>query len=185
MIIALWWKEWAWKWTCATMIAEKLGYEHISIWWIKRELAEKMWVSISEFDKEWEKPENIESYDKKYEDFQKNLPLESKIILDSRLSYRCQPNAFKVFLDVDPLVSAQRIFNARRATDNYASVEEVLEITKKRNEDNNERYKRLYNTDPSDLTNYDIIVDTTYLTPKQSVHIILKKFEERLSHNIK
>ena len=86
---------------------------------------------------------------------------------------------------MDPLVSAQRIFNARRATDNYASVEEVLEITKKRNEDNNERYKRLYHTDPSDLTNYDIVVDTTYLTPEQSVHIILEKFEERLANNSK
>lgn len=98
------------KGTVSKLLSEKLGYEHISIGNMKRELATAMGMTISEFNKEGEKPENREKYDLKYEEYQKNLPLDSKVILDSRLGFYCQPDAFKVYLDVSDEEAARRIF---------------------------------------------------------------------------
>ena len=42
MLITLWWKAWSWKWTVGKLLAEKLNYEIISIWDMKRKLAAEM-----------------------------------------------------------------------------------------------------------------------------------------------
>jgi cytidylate kinase len=70
---------------------------------MKRELAKKMNISIQEFNLLGEIPENIASFDKQYEDMQKSFKADSRIILDSRLSYWCQPQALKLFLDVSDI----------------------------------------------------------------------------------
>ena len=105
MIITLGGKAGSWKWTVAKLLSEKLGYEIISIWNLKRKLAEEMGLSISEFNLLGEKPENQHEFDLKYEEYQKNLDLNSQVILESRLWFLCQPNAFKVFLDVNDEVA--------------------------------------------------------------------------------
>jgi cytidylate kinase len=58
---------------------------------MKRELAKKMNMNIQEFNLLGELPENVEKFDKTYEEMQKNLDPRANIILDSRLSYWCQP----------------------------------------------------------------------------------------------
>lgn len=182
MIITLWGKEWAGKGTCAKIISEKLWYEHISIGGIKRKLAEKMWMSIHEFNLLWEQPGKEQEFDFKYEEYQKTLPLDSKIVLDSRLSYRCQPNAFKVFLNVDPKVWAERIFSAERTTDNHGSPEKTLADAIARNEADSARYMRLYQTDPLDMNNYDLIIDTTNLKEHEAAEQVIAEFKARYQH---
>ena len=147
MIITLGGKAGSWKWTVAKLLSEKLGYEIISIWNLKRKLAEEMGLSISEFNLLGEKPENQHEFDLKYEEYQKNLDLNSQVILESRLWFLCQPNAFKVFLNVSDEVASQRILNDKRTTDQFFSPEEALEVTKKRNQDDQNRYLSLYNID--------------------------------------
>lgn len=100
MIITLGGKAWSGKGTVSKILAQQLHYEIISIGSLKRKLAEEMGLSISEFNLLGEKPENQKEFDLKYEEYQKNLPLESSIILESRLGFLCQPKAFKVFLDI-------------------------------------------------------------------------------------
>ena len=46
MLITLWWKAWSGKWTLWKLLAEKLGYEIISIWDMKRKLAAEMGINI-------------------------------------------------------------------------------------------------------------------------------------------
>lgn len=70
---------------------------------MKKQAAEEMGISIQEFNLLGDLPENQEEFDLKYDRYQQGLDIQSNIILDSRLSYRCQPDAFKVFLDVDPI----------------------------------------------------------------------------------
>ena len=52
---------------------------------MKRELATTMGLTISEFNKLGELPENKEKFDLKYEEYQKSLDVNDTIILDSRL----------------------------------------------------------------------------------------------------
>lgn len=179
MIITMSGKAGSGKGTVCKLLSEKLGYEVISIGNIKRELATSMGMTISEFNKEWEKPENRETFDLKYEDYQKNLPLDSKIILDWRVSFYCQPKAFKVYLDVSDEEAARRIFaDTERSWDAYNSIQAVQEATVKRNIDDVRRYKELYNIDISDKTNFDLVVDTTGKIPQQVADEIIEVFNE-------
>ncbi len=167
------------KGTVAKLLSEKLGYEHISIGNMKRELATAMGMTISEFNALWELPENRETFDLKYEEYQKNLDVNSGIILDSRLGFYCQPNAFKVYLDVSDEEAARRIFgDTERSGDAYDSLQAVQEATKKRNADDIQRFKALYNIDLSDKGNFDLVVDTDGKTPQQVAEEIIDKFNQ-------
>ena len=183
MIITLGGKAGSWKWTVAKLLSEKLGYEIISIWNLKRKLAEEMGLSISEFNLLGEKPENQHEFDLKYEEYQKNLVLNSQVILESRLWFLCQPNAFKVFLDVNDEVASQRILNDKRTTDQFFSPEEALQVTRKRNQDDQNRYLSLYNIDLRDSTQYNLTIDTSELTPEEIVGKILTEFSKYIKEN--
>lgn len=178
MIITLGWKAWSGKGTVSKILAEKLGYSIISIGSLKRQLAEEMGLSISEFNALGEKPENQHEFDLKYEEYQKNLPLESKVILESRLWFLCQPHAFKVFLDIEDEVASQRILGDNRTTDTFSNHQHALEITRARNHNDQARYLKLYNIDLRDTSHYDCIIDTSYLTPEEVVNKILEHFEQ-------
>ena len=181
MIITMSGKAGSGKGTISEILAKKLWYIHVSIGDMKRELAATMDMTISEFNALWELPENRENFDFKYEEFQKNLDVADGIILDSRLGFYCQPKAFKVFLDVTDEEAAKRIFgDTQRSGDDYASLEKVQEATEKRNTDDTDRYKELYTIDISDISHFDVIVDTTGKPPQQVADEIIKKFNERV-----
>lgn len=177
MIITLWWKAGSWKWTVSKIISDKLNYEIISIWSLKRKLAEEMWLSISEFNKLWEKEENQKEFDLKFEDYQKKLDVNSDILLESRLWFLCQPHAFKVFLDISDDVAAERIHNDKRATDSHGSLEATFKATKKRNEDDQKRYLSLYGIDLRDRNHYDLVIDTWDKTPDEVADLIISWLE--------
>lgn len=178
MIITLWWKAWSWKGTVSKLLAEKLNYEIISIGTLKRKLAEEMWLSILEFNRLWEKPENQKEFDLKFEEYQKGLDVNSSVLLESRLWFLCQPHAFKVFLDVSDEVASQRILWDNRTTDNYDSLESTLKATRERNESDRERYIKLYWIDLCDSKNYDFWVSSDNKTPEEVCDEIIAAFEE-------
>ena len=178
MIITFWWKAWSWKWTVSKLFAEKMNYEIISIWTLKRKLAEEMGLSILEFNLLWEKPENQKEFDLKFEEYQKSLDLNSNILLESRLWFLCQPYAFKVFLDVSDEEASRRILWDNRTTDNYDSVESALQATKERNESDRQRYIKLYWIDLWDESNYDLMISTDSKTPEEVCEEIITAFEQ-------
>ena len=132
-----------------------------------------MGLSISEFNILGEKPENQKEFDLKYEEYQKNLPLES------RLGFLCQPKAFKVFLDICDEVASERIRKDQRTTDNFESPEQALEVTKKRNTDDRKRFLSLYNVDLRDDENYDLKIDTSDKTPQEVAQLIIDTFKKK------
>lgn len=180
MIITMSGRAGSGKSSLAKAIAEKLGYTYIGIWAIKREVAASMWLSILQFDELGNKPENVAEFDLKYEDYQKALSLDDNIVLDARLGFYCQPKSLKIFLDVDPKVAAQRIFDNKRPTDNYSSVQEVLQKTAERSEENKIRYQKLYGVDITDFQNFDVIFDTTHNTLQQNIDQLLEIIKKRL-----
>lgn len=179
MIITLGWKAGAGKWTLSKRLAEYLQYEVIGIWQIKRELAKEMGITIVEFDKiGWENPDKAQEFDLKFEEYQKSLDPTSKIILDGRMAFWCQPDAFKIFLDVDDKVGAERVFSHQRETDASWSLEEVKQTNYERNEWARQTYITLYNVDMYDLSHYDLVIDTTGLTPDEVFEYVIKGFEK-------
>lgn len=178
MLITMWWKAWSWKWTVSKILAEKLWYEIVSIWDMRRKLAQEMWLNIHEFNKLWDNPENAKEFDIKYEEYQKSLDINSNIILDSRLGFYAQPNAFKILLDVSEEIAWKRIWKAGRETDKQETIQAAIEEVHNRNKLDFERYIKLYNIDVRDQWNYDIVVDTWDKTPDEVAEIILDKFSQ-------
>jgi cytidylate kinase len=118
-------------------------------------------------------------FDIKYEEYQKKLDVNAGVILDSRLGFYCQPEAFKVFLDVSDEEAARRIYGDKQRTgDAYASIQAVQEATEKRNIDDANRYEELYGIDITDKNNFDFVVDTTGKIPQQVADEIIEVFNE-------
>ena len=87
------------------------------------------------------------------------------------------PQSFKVYLKVDLDVAAKRIFNDEKRRDTekkMATIEEQKKEIMKRYNLENERYFELYGVRKEDESHYDLVLDTTNLTPEE----VAKKIEE-------
>ena len=80
-------------------------------------------------------------------------------------------------------VASQRILNDKRTTDQFFSPEEALQVTRKRNQDDQNRYLSLYNIDLWDSTQYNLTIDTSKLTPEEIVGKILTEFSKHIKEN--
>lgn len=177
MLITIWWKAGSGKWTVSKLLAKELWYEIVSIGDMKRKLAAEMGINIIEFNKMWDDPEKSAEFDLKYEEYQQNLKLSDNIILDSRLWFYAQPNAFKILLDVDEEIAGERIFKAERDTDKHASKKHAIAQVKERNSSDEARYQKLYNVDLWNPNNYNLVIDTSERTPEEVLQIILDEFK--------
>ena len=90
-------------------------------------------------------------------------------VIDARLGWYAVPESFKVYLKVDLDVSAQRAFydEKRKSTEKFNTVEEQKQDIIRRYNYENERYWNLYQIRKNDMSNYDLVVDTTDKTPEE------------------
>ena len=105
----------------------------------------------------------------------KSLNDASDLIVDSRLAWFFIPKSFKVYLTTDITVAASRILSdtKRKSEKKFASVEEAVREITARKSSENKRYKELYGADCSDLSNFDIVVDTTHISPEEVAERII------------
>ena len=90
-------------------------------------------------------------------------------IIDARLGWYAVPESFKVYLKVDINVAAKRAFEdkERKSSENFETVEEQKLDLEKRYKLENERYFNVYGVRKEDESNYDLVIDTTALTPQE------------------
>ena len=83
-------------------------------------------------------------------------------------------------VDID--VAAQRAFNDlnRKSSESFATVEEQKADMQKRFEMENERYWNLYHVRKEDMSNYDLVVDTTNMTPEEVAEEIKREYRKWL-----
>lgn len=178
MIITLTGVPGAGKSTIAKLLSERLNIPWYSMGDLRGKLAAERGMTIDELNELGETEaftdHDIDAYQTKLGKEQSNL------IIDGRLSWHFIPHSFKVFLDVDPDEAARRIFEASkqglRADEKpYASAREVKERVQARLASDQKRYQQYYQLDYLDRRNYDLVIDTTLLTPEQIVQRILDK----------
>ena len=142
-----------------------------------RKLAKDNNMSVTEFneyvDKHPEIDKQIEKSASIYAEDHDNF------VIDARLGWYAVPESFKVYLKVDVEESAKRAFNDpnRKETESFNTIEEQKEDIIKRYNMENERYFNLYNVHKDDMNNYDLVIDTTNLTPEE----VAKKIEDEYS----
>jgi CMP/dCMP kinase len=106
-------------------------------------------------------------------------------IIDSRLAWFFIPTSFKVYLEVDIHVAAQRILNdPARNSELYASPAEAIEKIRARKQSENARFLKKYGADCANLHNFDLVIDTTRLTPDQVAALIAQGIYYQRHHII-
>jgi len=89
--------------------------------------------------------------------------------------------SFKIFLSTEINVSANRILSDKwRNIENYTSQNEAIDMIIARKNSEIKRYMNLYGTNCTDLSNYDMIIDTSYISPEEVADIILAEYDKWL-----
>lgn len=162
------------KSTVSKILIRELGAEYYSTGAIVRSIAERRGMSVVELNVYMETHPEI---DNEIDDGLVALgEIDKPLIIDSRMAWHFTKGTFKVYLSTDYETSAYRIMNANRQGEHAASLEETIKETKARRESEKKRYMQQYGVDIKDLTNYDLIVDTTIATPEEVASCIITAY---------
>lgn len=172
------------KSTSSKGIAAELGFQHFSSGDLFRAIGRERGIDVTQTNLAAEKEKEIDYLvDERLRDIGK---LEDQVVIDSRLAWHWIPDSFKVYLDLDLEVAAERILAHMDPT--RLEIEEVHDDPKEyaaalqnRLDLEIRRYKALYDVNPYDVSNYDLVVDTAVNSPEQTKALIIEKYNEWLN----
>lgn len=164
------------KGTVTELLKKELNYEIYRNGAYFRQLAKEMGMDVTSFNIYVEKhPEIDRQIEKSAAEYAKT---HTNLIVDARLGWWVVPNSFKVYLVVDTDVAAERAFydQNRKDSECFDTIEEQKADMIKRYKLENERYFSLYGVHKEDKSNYDLVLDTTHLTPEEVKDAIIKEY---------
>lgn len=166
------------KGVVSEILMEKLTYGIYRNGEYFRALAKSMKMSLKEFSEYVElHPEidiEIENSAKEYAKTNDNF------IIDARLGWYAVPESFKVYLKVDLDEAAKRAFldKTRKDLENFSSIDDHKKALVERFKKENDRYYKLYGVKKDDMSNYDLVIDTTNKTPEEVADIIITEYKK-------
>ncbi len=167
--------------TASNLLKEYLSYEIYRNGQYVRKLALEKGMSIVDFqvylNEHPELDREIEKSATNYANEHDNL------IVDAKLGWYAIPDSFKVYLKVDIDISAKRAFedNARKETEPFKNIEEAKEKITYRHKEETKRWIDEYGVNRDDMSNYDLVVDTSNLTPEEVAKIIVDEYQKWLN----
>jgi len=172
------------KSTIAQMLSERLGWPRHYVGDMRRQRAEERGMTLAEYNR---LGETDPSTDTEVDNWQKKLAQSrDNLIVEGRTSWYFIPNSFKIYIQVEPRLGAERIFkqikSGRRQKEarQCDSVEQTLEINRQRVASDKKRYKKYYGIDAFDRGNFDLVVDSTGQTKEQTFKEIMAALQPRL-----
>lgn len=170
------------KSSIAKIIKEK-GYEIISTGNIFRELAMEKGLSVEEFNQQVNEAtkRGDRSVDQMIDDTTTRIGKERDMILfDSRLAWNFVPDSFKVFVITDIDEASRRVFNdsVRANSESYDSQETCKKALINRQELESVRFKDIYSIDYYNMSNYNLVIESTSAAPAELADEILRRLEE-------
>lgn len=164
-------------------LAALLGYERFSSGDFFRQMAKDRGISVEEINVQAETDLSI---DAATDEWVRKQGTRENIIIDSRMAFHWMPEAFNVFLKLDPHTAAERTFNHIKAegrlSQDAQSVEDVYRKMLKRIESEQKRYRELYGIDYTDESNYDLVVDTGPNDLEAVTKIVADAYQEWLTN---
>ena len=162
------------KSTVAKMLSAHLGWLYYSTGMAQRVIAQNRGITTIELN---QLAITDPSIDHEIDSVFKNPPWGKKpCVVDSRLAFYFLPKSLKVCLHVDSHVAAERVWAEKgRISENYSNVQEAEAYLKKRMELEQAHFIKNYHLDITDLHQFDLVIDTTCLTPNMVCEKILKK----------
>lgn len=166
------------KSTVGKMLAKKLQYKYYSIGAMRRAMAVERGLTLQQLNVLGEK----ESFtDHEVDEWQKKLgQTKDNMVVEGRTSFYFIPHSVKIFLTVDMLVAAKRTIHdfahVRRfeASKHYATPQQLAHGFRHRIASDSRRYKKYYGLNIFLPKHYDLVIDTTKISPQDTLAKILK-----------
>ncbi len=168
------------KSSTAKGVAAQLGYRHFSSGDLFRELGKERGIELLQANIKAEQNTEIDQLvDARLREIGQNA---SDVVIDSRMAWHWMPDSYKVFLDLDLKIAAERILKSidptRLGTENIPNnVDEYARVLNERLSSESRRYKTLYNADPYDMNNYDMVIDTATKNLEQVIKQIVDGYK--------
>ncbi len=174
------------KSTTSKGVAVELGYQHFSSGDLFRAISNEKGLDLLSGNAHAEKDAAIDHLvDQRLRDIGAT---EDSIVIDSRMAWHWMPYSFKVYLNLDMKIAAERILKninpERLRHENIPSdpADYANELTL-RFESEARRYEKLYGVNPYDLKQYDLVVDTSTNNIEESIALVLDHYREWIKLN--
>ena len=168
------------KGTVSKLLSEELNYTIYRNGEYVRKLAKEQGLDITSFNAYLnEHPEIDRQIEKSAAEYAKE---HDHFIIDARLGWYAVPESFKVYLTIDINEAAKRAFydENRKETEKFLTIDEQKADMLRRYKMENERYFNLYGVHKEDVSNYDLVVDTTDKTPVEVKELVLREYRKWL-----
>lgn len=163
------------------ILRQDLNYEIYRNGEYVRKLAKEKGLNITSFNEYLkDHPEIDQQIEKSAAEYAKT---HDNLIVDARLGWYAIPNSFKIYLKVDIDVAAKRAFEDenRKETEKFETIEEQKADMIRRYKLENERFFKLYGVRKEDMSNYDLVVDTTNSTVEKTAKLIKEEYRKWLN----
>lgn len=169
-------------------ILNERGYEYSSTGNIFRQLAMENGLSVEEFNKKVNEAAKSgdHSIDKMIDDTTTKIGEErDNVVFDSRLAWHFAPKSFKVFIITDIDEASRRVFHdsLRANSESYESQEACKKALINRQKLETVRYQEVYHIDYYDMSNYNLVIDSTNAASAEIAQEILDKMAEYQNGN--
>lgn len=166
------------KSTVGKLLAKALSYKHYSTGDFWRALAAEKDLDVYEFNK---LAETDPSIDTQIDEYSSELgKKEDNFVIDSRLAWHFIPHSFKVRLTVDPTEGARRVYqdSERHNEQSHTDIMTAAHANEKRDQSERQRYIDYYNIDITKPENFDLVIDTTKISPEEVLQKIIESLPE-------
>lgn len=171
-------------------ILKNEGYEIVSTGNIFRQLAMEKGLSVEEFNRQVNEAtqRGDRSVDQLIDDTTTKIGKEKDhIIFDSRLAWNFVPDSFKIFVITDIDEASRRVFHdsVRANSESYDSQDTCKKALIHRQEMETVRYQDIYQIDYYDMSNYNLVIESTNAAPAELAREILEQlacFEQGTFH---
>lgn len=168
------------KSTTSKRLSANLQYQHFSSGDLFRAIGKERGIDVLATNLVAEQEKEIDHLvDQKLQDLGSTS---DNLVIDSRMAWHWMPYSYRVYLNLDLETAAKRIINnaeqARLDAEHIPqdSVEYAKQLQNRLNSEA-KRYMNLYNANPYDLDNYDLVIDTEQFSIPEVEEMILKGFK--------
>jgi cytidylate kinase len=160
--------------THAKRLAESMGLRYVSSGTIFREMARERGLTLEDMSRLTEEEPEL---DKLIDERAREESRRGGVVVDATLSgWMCEDPDLRIFLTAPLEARVRRIANREGI-----ALEEAREETQARAESERERFKAFYGVDISDLSVYDLVLNTELFEPDGTARILKRFVEEYCS----